>query len=29
MLNDDKHSFGHGYCLAMALLDMEKLAELK
>lgn len=22
MLNDEKHSFGHGYCLAMALLDM-------
>lgn len=23
MLNDDKHPFGHGYCLAMALLDMK------
>lgn len=23
MLNDDKHAFGHGYCLAIALLDME------
>lgn len=22
MLNDEKHPFGHGYCLAMALLDM-------
>ena len=22
MLNDTKHAFGHGYCLAMALLDM-------
>ena len=22
MLNDTKHPFGHGYCLAMALLDM-------
>jgi len=22
MLNDDKHAFGHGYCLSMALLDM-------
>ena len=27
MLNDDKHPFGHGYCLAMALLNMEHLAE--
>lgn len=24
MLNDDKHNFGHGYCLAMALLDKDK-----
>lgn len=23
MLNDEKHAFGHGYCLAMALLDKE------
>lgn len=23
MLNDDKHAFGHGYCLAMALLGMD------
>jgi len=23
MLNDDKHPFGHGYCLAAALLDLE------
>lgn len=23
MLNDSKHAFGHGYCLAMALLDMD------
>lgn len=23
MLNDSKHPFGHGYCLAMALLDKE------
>jgi hypothetical protein len=23
MLNDDKFPFGHGYCLAMALLDLE------
>lgn len=22
LLNDDRHNFGHGYCLAMALLDM-------
>lgn len=25
MLNDDKHPFGHGYCLAMALLDIDEL----
>ncbi|ARF11064.1 hypothetical protein Hokovirus_4_38 [Hokovirus HKV1] len=24
LLNDDKHPFGHGYCLAMALLDKEE-----
>ena len=24
MLNDDKHPFGHGYCLAMTLLGKEK-----
>jgi len=24
MLNDGKHPFGHGYCLALALLDMDK-----
>jgi hypothetical protein len=24
MLNDDKHAFGHGYCLAMALLNMDR-----
>jgi len=24
MLNDDKHPFGHGYCLALALLDKEE-----
>lgn len=23
MLNDDKHAFGHGYCLAMALFGMD------
>jgi len=23
MLNDSKHPFGHGYCLGMALLDMD------
>lgn len=23
MLNDDKHAFGHGYCLAMSLLHMD------
>lgn len=23
MLNDTKHNFGHGYCLAMALLEMD------
>lgn len=23
MLNDEKHAFGHGYCLAAALLDIE------
>lgn len=23
MLNDEKHAFGHGYCLAMALLDKD------
>ncbi len=23
MVNDDKHPFGHGYCLALALLDKE------
>lgn len=23
MLNDTKHPFGHGYCLAMALLDKD------
>lgn len=28
MLNDDKHPFGHGYCLATALLELEHLAEL-
>ncbi len=28
MLNDDKHPFGHGYCLAMALQDLEHLVEL-
>jgi len=27
MLNDEKHSFGHGYCLGMALLDI-KIDEL-
>ena len=27
MLNDVKHPFGHGYCLAMALLDLENLIE--
>lgn len=25
MLNDEKHPFGHGYCLAMSLLGMEHL----
>ena len=24
MLNDEKHAFGHGYCLAIALLDLDK-----
>lgn len=24
MLNDERHSFGHGYCLAMALQDMDE-----
>jgi len=24
LVNDDKHAFGHGYCLAMALLDMDE-----
>ena len=24
MLNDEKHNFGHGYCLAVALLDKDK-----
>ena len=24
MLNDTKHPFGHGYCLAMALLDKDE-----
>lgn len=28
MLNDEKHPFGHGYCLAMALLDLEHLVDL-
>ena len=28
MLNDEKHPFGHGYCLAMALLELEDLAEI-
>ena len=28
MLNDSKHPFGHGYCLAMALLDLEDLIKL-
>ncbi|XWV24459.1 hypothetical protein QJ856_gp0015 [Tupanvirus deep ocean] len=28
MLNDDKHPFGHGYCLAMALQDLENLTQL-
>jgi len=23
LLNDEKHPFGHGYCLAMALLDLD------
>ena len=23
LLNDDKHSFGHGYCIAMAFLDID------
>jgi len=23
MLNDTKHPFGHGYCLASALLDIK------
>jgi hypothetical protein len=27
MLNDDKHSFGHGYCLAAALLDFDLVEE--
>lgn len=25
MLNDEKHPFGHGYCLAMALLDLDSI----
>lgn len=24
MLNDSKHAFGHGYCLGLALLDLDK-----
>ena len=28
MLNDEKHAFGHGYCLAMALLELEHLTEI-
>lgn len=28
MLNDDKHAFGHGYCLAMSLLNLEELINL-
>lgn len=28
MLNDEKHPYGHGYCLAMALLDLEHLVDL-
>ena len=28
MLNDDVHPYGHGYCLAMALLDLEELVDL-
>lgn len=28
MLNDDKHPFGHGYCLAIALLELDYLADL-
>lgn len=24
MLNDEKHAFGHGYCIGMALLEMNK-----
>lgn len=27
MLNDEKHPFGHGYCLAMALLNMDWILE--
>ncbi len=29
MLNDEKHAFGHGYCLAMALLGYENLINLE
>ena len=25
MLNDEKHAFGHGYCLAMALQEYDNL----
>lgn len=28
MMNDGKHPFGHGYCLAMALLELEDLVDL-
>jgi len=28
MMVDPKHPFGHGYCLAMALLDLEHLVDL-
>lgn len=28
MMEDDKHPFGHGYCLAMAIQEMEYLVDL-
>ena len=27
VLNDTTHPFGHGYCLAMALLDLDEVLE--
>ena len=27
MMKDTTHSFGHGYCLAMALLDLDEVLD--